>query len=88
MRFAVFAALLLAGCATAPVEPNHRPPASVDVPVATSCLPTDRPVRPTTFSDRELAALDDYKLVLGLRRDALRLAVYARELEALLKACE
>lgn len=87
MRFVLFAVLLLTGCATVP-EPDNRPPASVDVPVAVSCLPADRPVRPTTYADRELAGLDDYKLVLALRRDAVSLNRYARELEALLKGCE
>lgn len=87
MRSIAFAVLLLTGCATAPV-PDNRPPASVDVPVAVSCLPVDRPVRPTIFSDRDLKALDDYKFVLALRRDAVALFLYARELEAVLKACE
>lgn len=87
MRFVLFSTLLLTGCATVP-EPDNRPPASVDVPVAVSCLPVDRPVRPTTYTDRELAALDDYKLVLALRRDSVSLFNYARALEALVRACE
>jgi hypothetical protein len=86
MRSVLFAVLLLTGCATA--TPDHRPPATVDVPVAISCLPVDRPVRPTTYSDRDLAALDDYKLVLALRRDSLLLWSYARQLESLVKGCE
>lgn len=87
MRSVLFSVLALTGCATAP-DVITKPPASIDVPVAVSCLPADRPARPATFTDRELAALDDYKLVLGLRRDTLHLRAYARELEALLKACE
>ena len=87
MRTSLFAVLLLSACATPP-EVITKPPPSIDVPVAVSCLPAERPARPATFSDRELAALDDYKLVLGLRRDALQLRTYTRELEALLKACE
>lgn len=87
MRFALFAMLLLTACATVP-EPDTRPPATVEVPVRVACLPADRPVRPSTYTDKDLAALDDYKLVLGLRRDALALARYTRELEAIVKACE
>lgn len=87
MRSVVFAVLLLSGCATV-AEPDYRPPATVEVPVRVPCLPADRPVRPTIYADRELAKLDDYKLVLALRRDAIHLAAYARELEALIKACE
>ena len=87
MRTSLFAALLLTACATPP-EVITKPPPSVDVPVAVSCLPADRPARPATFTDRELAQLDDYKLVLGLRRDTLHLRAYPAELEALLKACQ
>lgn len=88
MKWTLFWTLLaLAGCATTP-DPDYRPPASVDVPVATSCLPADRPVRPTTYTDRELAKLDDYKLVLALRKDAVALRRYVSELEAVLAACK
>lgn len=87
MRSTAFAVLLLSGCATAP-EVVTRPPPSIDVPVAVSCLPAERPARPATFTDRELAQLDDYKLVLGMRRDTLQLRAYTAELEALLKACQ
>lgn len=89
MRSVVFATLFLTACASAPpVEPSRPPPPTVDIPVARSCLPEKRPARPTTYTARELVKLDDYKLVLALRRDSILLAVYASELEAILKACE
>lgn len=81
MRAAVLV-LLLAGCSTMPQAPTVA-----NVAVAVSCVPADPPKRPTTYSDAELAGMDDYRFVLALRWNADRLLEYVRELEAVLKGC-
>jgi hypothetical protein len=76
-------ALLLTGCATTTQMPER-----VEVPVGVSCLPKSGiPAKPDTYSDAQLQAMDDYKIVLALRQNATRLADYAAQLEALLVAC-
>lgn len=81
MRAAVLA-LLLAGCSSIP-----QPPEIANVAVAVSCVPANPPVRPTTYSDADLAGMDDYRFVLALRWNAARLGEYVAELEAVLKGC-
>ena len=73
---------LLAGCASGP------PPLPVEVriPVAVPCI-ADPPVRPDLLTDRDLAALDDYRLVLELARDRRLRQGYEAELEAVVAGC-
>jgi len=79
VRWAVI--LLLAGCSGLPTVPEK-----VMIPVAVPCI--DRvPERPAFLTDAELAALDDYRLVLGLRTDQLTLRGHVAVLEAVLQAC-
>lgn len=72
---------LLAGCAS--VEPQV-----VQVPVATSCLPTQIPQIPPTKSDPELASMSDADLVLTIAAERLDLLVYSKQADALLKSCQ
>jgi len=69
----------LAGCAT-------PAPETVRVPVPTPCV-SAAPARPTTTTDAQLGALDDYAFVLSLALDRRALLGYAAELEALVEAC-
>ena len=78
MRAALLA-LLLAGCASAPV--------SVSVPIAASCVPADAPGLPATLSNAELAALDDRQLVLTIASERLTLLVYAKQADLVIQAC-
>lgn len=79
---AYIALVALSGCSTIPDAPTV---ANVAVPV--SCVPANPPVRPTIYADAELAAMNDYRLVLALRWNAERLGEYVAELEAVLKGC-
>lgn len=72
--------MLMASCASAPQ--------SVNVPVATSCLPASVPEIPRTAESQELASLDDYQLVLRLASERLDLIVYSRQASALIQSCK
>lgn len=76
--------LLLAGCAARPVVVSESVEVRVPVPVA--CI-AEMPVRPQTMPDAELLALDDYRVVVVLRRDRLLLEQYAAEAEAVMRPC-
>lgn len=80
-RFAVL--LLLAGCAQAPIREVQE----VRVPVPVPCVaPADVP-KASFPADSELAALDDYRLVLTLAQDRLARAAHIARLEAVLLGC-
>lgn len=70
---------LLAGCAQAPV--------SVSVPVAVSCVPRETPAFPVVSTNAELSALDDGQLVLTIAAERLDLLGYAKQAEAVIRAC-
>lgn len=72
---------LLAGCLHTPTVPDV-----VRVPVRVPCI-TSVPVRPALAADAELAALDDYALVISLARDRRLRQGYEAELEAALEGC-
>lgn len=52
----------------------------------TPCV-SAQPARPTTTTDPQLAALEDYAFVLSLALDRRALIGYSKELEALVEAC-
>lgn len=72
---------MLAGCQT--MQPM---PKEIMVPVQVPCLER-LPDAPATASDAELAALDDFRLVLTLARDRAALTGAYGELRAMAKAC-
>lgn len=76
-------AALAGGCETVRTAEIPR---EVNIPVPVPCI--TRPVeRPTFITDRELAAADDYTLVIELARDRLKRRQYEVKLEALLAGC-
>lgn len=89
LAYAAAAALILAGCASAPPAPQIvNVPVEVKVPVPVPCVKrADLPPPPKILSNEELAALDDYRLVitLDLQRRALR--DYQAQVDAVLRAC-
>jgi hypothetical protein len=87
MRAAVLMlAALLSGCSS--LRTIVQPPQRADVGVAVSCLPEKMPVAPKLYTDAELVALDEYKLVLALWHNSDTAQSYIRELEAVLSACK
>lgn len=82
MRISLLSSVLLAGCASGP------PPLPVEVriPVAVPCI-AEAPARPALLADRDLAALDDYRLVIELARDRRLRQAYVAELEAVVAGC-
>lgn len=75
---ALLAALLLAGCATT----------GADRPTPVACAPKDSPAPPVTTPGPDLAKLDDYKLVLTIAAERLRLIDYAGKADAIITACK
>jgi hypothetical protein len=73
---------LLAGCASGPPPL----PVEVRVPIAVPCV-NEPLARPELLTDRDLAALDDYRLVLELARDRRLRQAYEAELEAVVAGC-
>lgn len=78
--------ILLAGCAGTPTVVSIPEPVTVKIPVPVSCV-SAMPAKPATTTDQELAAMNDYALVLALRREVLTLRGYLAELEAVLTGC-
>jgi len=74
--------VLLAGCASGPPPL----PVEVRVPIAVPCI-AETPARPELLTDRDLAALPDYHLVLELARDRRLRQGYIAELEAVVAGC-
>lgn len=74
--------LILAGCTgTLPPVPKETL-----IPVPVPCL--DRmPEAPKFLADSELAAFDDFRLVIELRRDQLELRGHVAVLTATLQSC-
>ena len=71
--------VLLAGCATAPVE--------VRVPVPVPCVSADFPAAPVVRSDADLLAMDDYRLVLALAEERARLAAWTAQAGPVVESC-
>jgi hypothetical protein len=78
----VLAVLALTGCATA-----LQIPKTTQVPIAVSCI-NERIERPAFVTDAQLAAVDDYALVLELRADQLKRKGYEVKLEAQIAGCQ
>ena len=81
---------LLAGCATkAPQVPVVvREPVPVRIPVPTPCIERSRlPSYPQLPTDAELAAMQDYELVIAIDMIRRRLHDYSTVAEAILNAC-
>lgn len=76
------AAMLLAGCASAPVPATQ----TIQVPVAVPCVKSE-PTRPAYEFDRLPATASDGDKVLALVRDWARYRKYTGELEAVIAAC-
>lgn len=90
LAYAIAAVLVLAGCATStpPAPQVVNVPVEVKVPVPVPCVKrADLPAPPRLLSNEELAALDDYRLVitLDLQRRALR--DYQAQVDAVLRGC-
>ena len=75
------AALLLAGCATAPQVPTV-----VKVPVAVPCVtaPLDKPL---VMDESVLLALDEYAATIQVWTERLILRAYSEKAEAIIQAC-
>jgi hypothetical protein len=58
-----------------------------DVPVQVSCV-DKRPKKPQFYTDDEIKAMDDYKVVYALRRDRDLAKKYMGELEDTVSVCE
>lgn len=74
---------IAAGCASSPIEGI---PQTVEIPIPVSCVTAEIP-RPRFVTDRELAAADDYTLVLELAADRLKRQQYEAKLEAAIAGC-
>lgn len=61
-------------------------PRELRIPVPVPCI-TQPVERPAFITDRELAAADDYTLVIELARDRLKRRQYEVKLEAQLAGC-
>lgn len=70
------------GCGGGP----PRIPETVEIPIAIPCITEEIP-RPRFVTDRELAAADDYTLVLELAADRLKRQQYEAKLTAALAGC-
>lgn len=80
---ALLALVFAAGCAT------DRPleiPREVKVVVPVPCV-TEPVARPAFVTDGELAAMDDYRLVISLAADRLARIQYEARLEAVIAGC-
>ena len=84
-RGALLALLLAAsGCASPPT--SIEIPREVKIPVPVPCV--DEPVdRPAFVTDGELAAMDDYALIISLAADRLARQQYGARLEAVIAGC-
>lgn len=80
-NFAIWAAVLLAGCASTPPAPQR-----VEVPVIVPCI-SAVPVRPAYEFDRLSAKASDGEMILSLVRDWASLRLYSSQLEAALRGC-
>ena len=69
--------LLLSACSSQPI---------VNVPIAQACI-AQLPAKPVIRTDAELAALDDFQIVLAIREDELSLLNYSEQLEAVATPC-
>ena len=80
--------ILIACCAaalTACATPSG--PATVQVPVAVSCMPHTTPQPPVSRATAELSLLDDHQLVLTIASEWYELKAYAQQASALIEAC-
>ena len=77
----IIAAMLLAGCTTAPLAPVR-----VEVPVIVPCI-GQVPLRPIYEFDQLSATATDGEIILALARDWLRGRGYEGELEAVIARC-
>lgn len=59
----------------------------VRVPVATTCIPSGAPTPPATSTNEALRAMPDGALILTIAAERLDLIAYAREADAVIKAC-
>lgn len=83
-RGALLALLFLAGCATEPK--SIEIPREVKIPVPVPCV--DEPIdRPAFVTNGELAAMDDYALIISLAADRLARLQYEARLEAVIAGC-
>lgn len=82
---AALVAVVIAGCAGNPPRVIEVPK-EVRVPVPVPCV-KDAPAKPAFVSDGELAAMDDYTLVLNLEIDRQRRQQYEGTLEAVVAGC-
>jgi hypothetical protein len=87
MRLAcLLIACLLPACSS--LHTIISPPQRVDTAVPVSCLPAVLPLAPRLYTNADLLALDEYKLVLALWHNSDHAQAYIRELEAVLSACK
>ena len=81
MRWLAASCCIAAGCAGSPAVPEV-----VKIPVPVPCLER-LPNAPTTATEAELLALDDYRLVLTLAKDRAAVLASYLELRAAAQAC-
>lgn len=84
MTSRILVALLLAGCASSPIEV----PKEVKVQVPVPCVdPAKRPQRPALRTQDELMALDTHRRTHAAWAELKRYEAYTRELEAVVEGC-
>lgn len=79
---AILVVVGLAGCASK----GPKIPERVEVPVPVKCV-EKAPEKPGTVADSVLFGLDDYRLVLTMRRDLVLMRDYSAALEAAMAGC-